>query len=253
MIFRFYLLTILFIFWISKAFSQFTPKDKALKIYIVEAHTGFSLPAADLAQRFGYNAHVGVGLQRQIANKWNFGFQASFLFGNQVKENNVLDHLINSSGDIISERGFPAEYLFYQRGFSGFLQVGKLFPVLGPNPNSGIFLQAGLGFLQHKIKIETRATEPPQLAKPYLRGYDRSSAGFAYQQFIGYRYLSNRRRLNFFAGFEVCIASTQSMRSFDYDRMQKDDRQRLDMLYGVKVGWVLPLYRKIEKELFYFD
>ena len=37
---------------------------------------------------------------------------------------------------------------------------------------------------------------------------------------------------------------TQNRRDWNYTEMMKDDKQRLDLLFGLKVGWMLPLYGK---------
>jgi len=48
--------------------------------------------------------------------------------------------------------------------------------------------------------------------------------------------------VNFYVGFEFNQAFTQSRRSFDYDRMAVDTLKRVDLLSGVRVGWILPFY-----------
>jgi hypothetical protein len=43
---------------------------------------------------------------------------------------------------------------------------------------------------------------------------------------------------------------TKSRRSFDYDKMAKDNTKRLDMLWGAKIAWLLPLYKKSPQEYY---
>jgi hypothetical protein len=45
--------------------------------------------------------------------------------------------------------------------------VGYVIPVLNPNPNSGIFVTAGAGLMQHKIFISDRYKNIPQLSEKY--------------------------------------------------------------------------------------
>jgi hypothetical protein len=45
---------------------------------------------------------------------------------------------------------------------------------------------------------------------------------------------------------------TQSRRSYDYDLMKQDTKKRLDILYGGKVAWILPLYKKAPQEFYIF-
>ena len=123
---------------------------------------------------------------------------------------------------------------------------------MGPNKNSGLLLMGGLGFLQHRIRIENLDNRVPNLNDDYVKGYDRLSNGFAAHQFIGYMHLSNSRRLNFYVGFELNQAWTQNRRGYNFDKQQVDKEKRLDLLYGIKVGWILPLYPKGAQKYFYY-
>ena len=105
--------------------------------------------------------------------------------------------------------------------------------------------------MRHKIKIDDIGHQSPQLVDPYPQGYDRLTAGFGAHEFIGYVYFSNKRLLNFFGGFEFTQAFTKSQRSFDYDLMKADVEKRTDLLNGIRIGWILPLYKRTPQE-FYF-
>ena len=129
--------------------------------------------------------------------------------------------------------------------------MGKVFPLLGPNDNSGLSLQCGVGLLQHNIRLETRQNEVPALEGEYLKGYDRLSNGFTLHQLIGYQFYGNNRLVNFFIGIEGFQAFTQSRRDFNFDLMAKDETKRSDSLYGVKVKWSLPLKRGGNRTVYY--
>jgi hypothetical protein len=117
-----------------------------------------------------------------------------------------------------------------------------MFAIIKSRPNSGLVLNMGVGLIQHKIRIEVIGNNVPQLAKAYKKGYDRLSNGLLLSQDLGYLYLSDNRLLNIYFGFECMEGFTQSRRSFDYDKMQRDTKKRLDILYGVKIAWILPVY-----------
>jgi hypothetical protein len=92
----------------------------------------------------------------------------------------------------------------------------------------------------------------PALEGDYLKGYDRLTSGFCLSEFVGYQLLSNSRLLNFFAGVELYQGFTRSRRDWNIDQVKKDDSPRLDLLSGIRVGWVLPLYRRAPKEFYIY-
>ena len=133
---------------------------------------------------------------------------------------------------------------------------GKVFPhllgkkkTIGPNENSGIIVTGGVGMLMHKIHITGTS---PQLTEEYKKGYDRLTFGVATSEFVGYFHMSNNRMLNFYFGVEFVQGWTVNRRGYNFDEMSTDTEKRLDHLSGFKVGWVLPLYKRVADE-FYFD
>jgi hypothetical protein len=48
--------------------------------------------------------------------------------------------------------------------------------------------------------------------------------------------------LNFLAGFEFYQGFTQGRRSFNFDTRSRESEKRLDLLFGVRLGWTLPFY-----------
>src|SRR4030095_2022899 len=99
------------------------------------------------------------------------GVEASFIFGNQINEPNMLSGLENSYGQILDQDGQPALVLLYERGYTIMAWYGRLIPVVGPNPNSGLLLKVGGGYMRHKIRIESQENGVPQLAGDSLPGY----------------------------------------------------------------------------------
>jgi len=214
---------------------------------------GGQLPGGDLVDRFGANLNVGGGVDF-MTEKSNliFGLEGYFLFGNTVKED-VLEPLRTPNGTIIGNDRNPVDVPLRERGFYLGATFGKLFSLSQKNPRSGIRATVGAGLLQHNIRIQDDPVSAiPQLSEPYKKGYDRLSNGLAFNEFIGYQYLSTDKRINFFAGFEFTQALTQSRRDFNFDTRNQDTEQRLDLLWGIRVGWVLPFYvGKSAGEIYY--
>lgn len=217
---------------------------------MVEFSYGFHLPGGDMADRFGYNHSVGINPTFKTASNWVFGADAIFYFGNQVKELNILDGLRTSQGFIIGQDGIPAEVFIFERGFNFNLNFGRVWNGLGHNPNSGLLTKVGVGYFQHKIRHEDRDRVIPQLRDEYLKGYDRLTSGIGITQFIGYQYLANRRLVNFFAGVELTQAFTKGRRDYQFDTMEPYHDSRVDLLWGVRVGWIFAIYKRAPDEFF---
>ena len=108
----------------------------------------------------------------------------------------------------------------------------------------------GAGYMQHKINIYDVGKSLPQLKGDLKKGYDRLTGGFACTQFLGYLYLSENRMANFYAGFEFNEGFTKGLRGLQYDTMASDAAKRTDVQIGFRVGWILPLYKRI-KDFYY--
>jgi hypothetical protein len=237
---------------ISKA--QYSANDSALNIPMFYASYAFAFPGGDLADRFGPSSVIGGGFQFKSPKNWLFGANFDFIFGNQVKNtDSLMINLMTQSGHIIDMAGNFTDYSLYERGYTVTAKMGKLFPVLSPNPNSGFYFTAGIGYIQHKIRIEVLNNTAPQLRDDYKKGYDRLSSGFMINQFVGYMYLSDNRLLNFFGGVEFTQAWTAPKRDVYFDTMKPDPlTSRFDSLIGFKLGWIIPIFQRQPEKFYYF-
>lgn len=224
-------------------------KDSTFRILMVGVHFSGQLPQKDLVQRYGPNFSAGGTFTWKTKHNILFGVEGSYFFGKNVKED-VLTNLRTSDGFIIDNEGYPGDIRLTERGWNFYANVGKLFSKLGHNPNSGLFITVGGGYMQHKIKFYDTNKKVAAVRGDLQKGYDRLSGGFGLTQFIGYHYLSNNRLANFYFGFEFYEAQTKSYRGFNYDTGKEDTQQRLDVLTGFRFGWLLPLYKRT-KDFYY--
>lgn len=202
----------------------------------------FQIPMADMADRFGSNNNIGASFCFKMAHNFLLGVEGNILFGGNIKEDTILDGLFTSQGFLIGTNGLAESVILFERGYSVSGKVGKLFPVFNSNPNSGLNVMIGAGFLQHKIKIEDPDNAVPYVNGVYSKGYDRLTNGISISQYIGYLHLDRRKLINFNLGIELIEAFTQNRRDFNYDQMKKDTTKRLDVLLGVKFALILPFY-----------
>jgi len=243
-----------FLLFIFPAKAQVSIKDSAIFVPMIYATYSYQFPGGNVANRFGSNSSIGGGFMFKIKSNWIFGAEGNYLFGGNVKnEDELLQRISTSDGFVIDANGFYADLAYYERGYDFYAKFGKLFAVLSPNPNSGIVVMAGAGFLQHKIRIHSiTGSDVPPVQGDYLKGYDHLSNGFSLNGSLGYMYLGNTRLLNFYLGFEFTQAWTRDKRDRDFDTGLHDATKYSDQFYGIKAIWIIPLYKRTPKAYYYY-
>lgn len=241
----FIFLLLLAVFSTQSGRAQGEVSDTTIAMSLFQFQGGFSQPFGDFADLYGTYADVGFSYAYKTKKNLLFGADFLFLFGNDVKNpQNVAGNLRLSNGEIVGIDGEYITELIQQRGFTGGLYVGKIFPIFGPNPNSGLEIRLGLQYLEHRTWIETREDDYPPLEEEYRKLYDKKRAGLATYQFIGYRHFSNNRFANFFIGVDFYQGFTTDYRSYNVDLMQETDENYFDMLIGLRIGWAIPSYKR---------
>ena len=182
------------------------------------------------------------------------GLDAAFIFGNSLRVTGLFDHLVDSKGNITDVNGDIAIVRALPRGMYVNATAGKIFPVFGSNPNSGIYANIGLGFLAHKIRVETQDHVVPQIELDYKKGYDRLTSGINTSQFLGYSFMADQGIVNFYAGVYFQQGFTKNRRTINFDSPEIPVSQatRLDLQYGLKACWLIPIYKRRPKD-FYFN
>jgi hypothetical protein len=231
--------------------AQVSIKDSSIYTPMIAFSYGYYMPAGDMKDRFGDNSALQLNVDFKTQKYWIFGINGSYMFGKTIKES-LFDSISTPTGAHINENGEFADVRLFERGFTIAGTVGRMFPLKKPNPNTGFVASIGLGYIQHKIRIETIGNNLPQLSKEYRKGYDHLSSGLLLTENLGFMYLSNNRLLNFYFGVECMQGFTSSRRSWDYQTMQKDTKKRIDVLYGAKIAWILPLYKKPPQEFYIY-
>jgi hypothetical protein len=232
--------------------AQLHLKDSVIPIHMVATSYALEIPGADMASRFGSGNTIELQYLYKTKKNWIYGFSTDYLFGNRVKETDMLSNITTPDGFLIASNGKLVDHQFQEEGFTTFLKIGKLIPRWGPNPNSGIVAMAGLGFMEEHIRInlvDGNDQIAPQLDAQMRKGYDRLSNGIAFEQYIGYVFLSNKRYLNFYAGVDITEGLTKDRR-YDYDLNAYNNALRYDILYGIRVGWILPIYKRAPKDFY---
>lgn len=235
----------------SAGFGQLNVRDSSIRQLFAGINYKFNLPGGDFADRWGISHEIGLDVHHKFKNNLTVGIDGGFIFGNSLKDTLIFADVFNSYGAITSLSGAPASVLFLLRGAHGSADVGYLFSALGHNPNSGIWVNAGIGYFMHKIRIESLYDDVPQLEGDYRKGYDHMTMGFSTKQFVGYLFQHNTRFLNFYAGFEFIQGFTYNVRNYNFNLEGPDPGLKLDFMYSAKFGWMIPMYKRQPKAIYY--
>ncbi len=219
-------------------------------IPFVRFQYSYHAPAGDFEARYGNSNEVGGAFGFKTIKNWLFEIEGGYHFTKQVKTQGLLDDVLNKAGDATDSDGELVRITYELRGLSFFATAGKIIPLNQKQKNSGLLLQVGAGYLQHRIKVDWRDGKVYQFSDERLKGYDRLHTGFATKQFIGYKYFGNNNIVNFYAGLEFKQAFTKNRRKYNYDTKSYDTGSKFDFLYGIRVGWMIP-FRSRESEEFY--
>ncbi len=205
----------------------------------------------DLSKMWGFNNQIGLEVGFKLKNNLEFGVDGGFIFGNTLKDSSMFLDLINSKGTITALSGVPADVFFYMRGANANAHIGYVFNQLGHNPNSGLWVNIGGGFLGYKTRVETQDHVVPNLEGDILKGYDHLTMGFNSKQFIGYLFQHDRKFINFYAGFEFVQGFTRNVRNYNFDVKGPHPELRMDFMYSLKFGWMIPIYKRHTGEYYY--
>ncbi len=256
---------------VVNAFAQ-TPKDimkEPIPVAMFQVTYAFQLPAFDTRELYGITHNVGGGFAYKTESNWLFAANANFIVGDKVKGDRTDifgEGITTVNGEIIGGAGSVALLDINQRGFLVQAEMGKLFPY-GANPNSGFFVQGGLGYLRNRLRVDFQQTllNPPyQVEGDYQYGYDRMRGGPAVHLSTGYLYLSDTRLFNISVALEMTYARTRDLRDYDFRVYTNAETGQLepvgptdphkrynDFYYGIRVTWSIPTYERKPDDFYY--
>lgn len=245
--------TFLIFCFVIDSFGQSNVNDSSIFMPLLKLGYSNNFPTADLQQRMGYTSSLNVRGEVKFKSQWILGARYDFLFGTNFKDSGMLQDLANDQGQIININGEYGEYQMLQRGHHLGLYVGRLFPVISSSPNSGIVATAGVGIFAYRVNFNNISGDIIQFTSGYVAGYDRYTSGISLTQYVGYRYMSKNKLMNFYGGFEFNQAFTKLRRDYQVDYAIDDPRfgSRNDFFWNIQVGWILPLYKRAPKEFYY--
>ena len=226
--------------------------------FILNGNADFDIPAADMAKRFGLSYRIGPAILYKTSKNWLFGAKFDFILGAKVKEDslmiNIRDKYSSGGGSVyefINNSGERVGIPVYERGYATGVSAGKIISFKKSHPDDGLMLLTTVGFIQHKIDIFDKDKSVPQIQGQYLKGYDRLTNGGFVEQYAGYAYFSKHQLINFTIGVDALFGFTQDRRDYLYDVMRSDTKQRLDVLFGIRGGWFIPMFKRRSEDILF--
>lgn len=266
------ILTLLFVLATVVSTVAQTPRNiskEAIPVTMFQVTYAALFPGMDTKADYGFTNNVGGSVIYKTEGNWLFTANGNFVFGDKIKGSRIDllgESITTEYGEVIGGGGLPSSLAFFQRGFHFQAEVGKLFP-FAPNPNSGFFVQAGLGYLRNRMRIDymiESQNTPYQLIDDYQYGYDRMRGGFALHGEAGYMILSNTRVYNLSVSLEATYARTKPLRDYDFRVFYDDNgephimgyndksKRFNDFYYGIRVSWMIPAYQRQPDAYYYY-
>lgn len=215
----------------------------------LDMNLGIGTPVGQLSDRFGIHQTIGAGLSYETPKMLDYGFKFQYFYGNKVNED-VLAPYRTDFGQIIGVDYFLTSLSLRERGFFTQIFIGGLIPFGNQGKcRQGFKWTAGLGYIEHKIRIQDDSRAAPQFSGTVGRGHDRLTTGWCTVGFLGYEYKANNGKINFYTGFESVFGFTKNIREWNYDTdVSEFGISRKDILIQYKIAWYLPFFFKSSPE-----
>ncbi|MEO0898904.1 MAG: hypothetical protein AAFY71_21000 [Bacteroidota bacterium] len=236
------------------AFGQVSIADSSIRLVTIDITYKGGLASGDWQDRWNFVSRIGLESGVKFSSNLYLQTGISFLFTDEVNNDTGLDDLLTNQGTlIITDEGFLSEVNVGGRGLSVPLNIGYIFPVVGPNPNSGIYLEAGGQFLLHRYNYRVIDGDASALEPPYSKGYDRQRSGIGFRQGIGYKYFANKNGVNFTIGLDFAQVPTVNNRTFFFpEGPLNGSASFLDLFWGIKFSWTYALYREAPSKAYFY-
>lgn len=216
---------------------------------IINPHYSLQHAALDMADNYGMSSGLGLDFLKITKNNFIWGMGAQFIFGSDIKDTTLLNHLMDNRGNIFGENGEISSITLFERGYHFSIKGGYFHPLI--YNTKGLIALAGFGFMQHKIRIQVETNNVPNLENKYLTMYDGLCNGLSASLFFGWMHMSEKGKGHFYAGLDLNNGFTQNRRSYNYNVNGPITIQRNDLLIGLKIGWVIPISKRSNQEFYY--
>lgn len=221
------------------------------KGFLLGVNGDFDMPGGDMATRFGNSFRIGPSFHYKTTSNWIVGLKFDFISGGKIKEDSLFNGIRDSENTLFNIDGQRIAVNKFERGYMTGIEIGRIFNISKSVSDNGILVMTGLGFMQHKILIQDKSESILSLRGDYRKGYDRLVNGLYVEQYLGYLYLSNNALINFHIGLDVAVGFNQGRRDYLFDVRRPGNEKRTDILFGIRGGWYLPMFKRKSEEFFF--
>lgn len=169
----------------------------------VSPHYSYQVPFGDLSAKFSNNSNIGVNVNIKLKSNWTISAEGQFIFGSDYKDLTILGYMVTSGGFIIGKDQSIETPAFEGRGGNFFAEMGRIFPLSGKNPNCGVHIKAGVGYMYYKATSNADDLVVLQLSKNYIDGYNRMESGLSINLYGGYTFYGENRFVNGSIGLQL--------------------------------------------------
>lgn len=245
-------LSIILVFLGLTVFGQRNVTKDVISTPMVGLHYSAMIPFADMKDRYGFLNQIGATAGYKDKQNWVYGIEGNFYFGNRVKNDSIFNFMRDNLGNISEADGQFGIVEILSRGFNINAHMGKIIPIFGSNPNSGLYVNFGVGYTLMKYRIQTTYDFIPILEEENRKLYDRQTVGLSLSQFVGFSQISSNRSIHFYGGIYANQGFTKFSRSYFYDQGPAPTGLLRDFQIGLRAGWYVPIYKRKAKTI-YFD
>lgn len=237
------------------SWAQGSIADSSLHLNLLQVAYRPLRAGGDMGGLYGLMHTFGLDYTHKFPSNWYVHTGVDLIAEGTVTlttANDVLASVRTVDGLFINDDGAPTTVRQVGVGFFVPFTVGKVIPVFSKaNPNSGLYIEVGGQYLQHRLGFQVAEGPVSFLQTTQRKGYDRLHNGFGLRQGIGYLHLSNNGYFNFSIGFESSQSFTQNRRSINVDTGLQDTAPKTDWLNGLRVSWIFPIYNKAPGVYYY--
>jgi hypothetical protein len=223
-------------------------EEKRIDMGMISANVGvgYFWTAGDLSDRFGTNTGMTVALEKTFSKGSAIALEYQLNFSSNVKED-VFASYRNENGNVIGINGLGAfTYLRMRSNYAGISYGQALY-----KKNNGIKLKIGGGLFSHYIRILDDSRNLVLADEQYRKGFDRLTNGLAAKQEVIYEYHGVTNNYHFNLGFSIMEGFTNPVRSINFDTGLASPSGRMDILYGLNLVWMVPIYKSGDAVKYY--
>ena len=242
------LLSILILLFASAKGQDSTNYDRHLLFGIGVAP---SIGLGEFGDKFRTFSSIPLSATYKTTKNVTMGVMGSGYFGQDILAPGLFQGM-TFDDQLIDINGNPAAVRFQMRGWYTMATVGKIFSLKRPNPNKGIHVRFGAGFMQHKLRMQFDSDKLPQLEDEYIKGYDQLHNGAMFMGSVQYHVIS-LHNLSVYAGIDYIQGYTRSRRSWEYSLNKKDGGLKTDRYLSFNAGIMIPLKIYKSTEARYFE